>query len=195
MEALEKNLSRVLTVIIVLLTIVCLVLAAKIIQGKDASLFGFRIYHILTGSMEPTIATGSDVLVREVDPYTLQPGDIITFTSRDAAIYGSANTHRIISVEHGTQGETFFVTQGDANSIADQLYVYPQDVKGKVVFYMKSAGFAMFLSFLHTPMGLISVIVIPMMFILFLFMRNFREQVNQMIEENAKLEADEEKNE
>ena len=195
MEALEKNLSRVLTVIIVLLTIVCLVLAAKIIQGKDASLFGFRIYHILTGSMEPTIATGSDVLVREVDPYTLKAGDIITFISRDAAIYGSANTHRIVSVETGAQGETFFVTQGDANSIADQLYVYPADVKGKVVFYMRSAGFAMFLSFLHTPMGLISVIVIPMMFILFLFMRNFREQVNQMIEENAKLEQEGEKTE
>ena len=191
MDKLEKQLSRALTVVIIILTIVCVVLAVKIVQGREATLFGFRIYHILTGSMEPTIRTGSNVLVREVNPYTLEEGDIITFISKDAAIYGSANTHRIIEVvEDGNQ--RFFITQGDANNVADRIFVYPEDIKGKVVYYMKSAGFAMFVGFLHTTPGFVTVILLPLLFISWCFMRNFRDQVKELIKQNAEEELKEE---
>ena len=189
MGNLEKKLSRALTVAIVILAIVCLVLAVKILQGKDATLFGFRIYHILTGSMEPTIRTGSNIIVREVDPDKLEEGDIITFVSRDSTIYGSANTHRIVEIFTDENGSRCFVTKGDANNTADLLYVYPAEIKGKVVYYMRNNGFSTFIGFIRTPMGFFTVIGLPLLVVAFNFMRNFRQQVDEMIRENAEDEA------
>jgi len=133
--------------------------------------------------MEPTIRTGSNVVVRKIDPYTLEKDDIITFISKDQAIYGSANTHRILSVETDENGERFFVTKGDANGEADSIRVYPADVVGKVVFYIKSAAFSNIVGFLKTPYGLFFAIIMPLVVVSWLFMKDFRNSVKELQEE------------
>lgn len=184
MNKIEKKLNAILTVVMVFCMLLCAVVCIQVIQGKEASVFGFRIYHIMTGSMEPTIPTGSKILVRSVDPYTLEVGDVITFESRDEAIYGYANTHRIIEIEEDENGELCFVTRGDANSSADRMRVYPADIKGKVVFGM-NGSFNMFLSFLQTKLGFVTVIVLPLMLVIWLLMRDFRKEVNAFAARNA----------
>ena len=185
MTKVQKRLNVLLTVVMILCVLICMIVCVQVISGREASLFGFRIYHILTGSMEPTIPTGSNVLVRTVDPDTLQEGDIITFISHDSAIYGSANTHRIIRVETDDAGARCFVTRGDANNMEDEIRVYPADVKGKVVFHL-SASANLFLGFLHTRLGFVLVIVLPLMLVIWLFMKDFRKEVKQFTYEKAK---------
>ena len=189
-DKIEKRLNVLLTVVVIVCAIVCLAVCVKVVSGRDASIFGFRIYHILTGSMEPTIPTGSNVLVREVDPSTLEVGDIITFTSRDNAIYGSANTHRILEINRDSSGQPSFITKGDANTRADSIIVAASDVKGKVVFHMNSAAFTSFFQFIHTGPGFLSCIVLPVLFVTFCIMKDFKKQVDEMIEENARAEAE-----
>jgi len=189
----EKKLDRLLTVVIVILAVVCLSLCVKTMQGRDASILGFRIYHILTGSMEPTIPVGSNVLVKEVDPYSLEVGDVITFISKDQAIYGNANTHRIIAIEKDESGKRLFVTKGDANNTSDSLYVYPQDVKGKVIFHMNSSSFTMFYQFVKTPQGFVTVIMLPLVLVSWCVLKDFKYQVNEMMAQNAARELEEEK--
>lgn len=184
-EKAEKRLNKVLTVLVIVAAIICLSVCVKVISGKDASIFGFQIYHILTGSMEPTIPTGSNVLVHEVDPATLKEGDVITFTSRDASIYGSANTHRIIGITE-ENGQKKFITKGDANSRADAITVAMEDVKGKVVFHVNSAAFTSFFEFIHTGPGFVTVIVMPVLFICWCILQDFKRQLEDLKKENEK---------
>ena len=84
-------------------------------------------YVVLSGSMEPTIMTGS---IAYVDP---KVGDIITFTFDD----GSTTTHRVYSRD----GDSIS-TKGDANETIDA----PIDVKqvvGTVRFSIPKLGYAL----------------------------------------------------
>lgn len=186
MEEVKKQLNKLLTGFVILMAVLCLALTVKIITGHDASIFGYKMYHILTGSMEPTIKTGSNILVKSVDPDTLQVNDIISFVSRDDAIYGSVNTHRIISIETDENGEKVFITKGDANNAADSIRVRKEDIKGKVVLHLNLTGLGMFYDFLHTGYGFMTVIALPLLVLSWQFLRSFKSQVDELSEEKKK---------
>ena len=62
--------------------------------GREASVFGFRIYNVETGSMEPTLPVGCYIVSKiPSDSTALQVGDIVTFQAEDMVV-----THRIIEV-------------------------------------------------------------------------------------------------
>ena len=191
MEEVKKQLNKLLTVFVILMAVLCLALAVKIITGHDASIFGYKMYHILTGSMEPTIKTGSNILVKSVDPDTLQVNDIISFVSYDDAIYGSVNTHRIISIETDENGEKVFITKGDANNVADSIRVRKEDIKGKVVLHLNLIGLGVFYDFLHTGYGFMTVIALPLLVLSWQFLRSFKSQVDELSEEKKKDSASE----
>ena len=192
MEKVRGKLNAFVTVITVLCVALVLWLCIQVISGKNASIFGYRAYTIVTGSMEPTIAVGQTVIVKDVDPSTLKVGDIITFISRDAEIFGYANTHRIMSITKDEEGNDCFITKGDANPSEDMLYVYPSEVQGKVVFFL-GASLHTFLAFLHTKLGFFLVIVCPIMIVLWWFMKDLKRQMKEYTEEAAQKQLEQEK--
>ena len=51
---------------------------------NDRDLFGYRVYVVNSDSMAATDFNAGDLIfVKETDPTTLQPGDIITFVSQE----------------------------------------------------------------------------------------------------------------
>ena len=97
--------------------------------------FGIQSYVIISGSMEPSIPTGSLVYVRSTNTEIIQEGDIITFYSnRNSSL---PTTHRV--VENKTS-EKEIITKGDANEKEDILPVRYADVLGKVVFFLPYLG-------------------------------------------------------
>jgi len=188
-ENTKNVLNKILTVVVIALAALCVFLAVKIITGQDTSIFGYQVYHILTGSMEPTIPTGSTVITKQVDPYSLNEGDVITFVSRDAAIYGNTNTHRIIGIDDSS-GERRFITKGDANGTVDSVEVPASDIKGKVVFHANFRAFSAFLDFMKTGYGFITVICLPFIFILWQISSKLKREIKEYAEENARAEAE-----
>ena len=169
----RKILSKILTVFIVFMALVCVILFVKIVTNSEVSIFGCRFYYVLTDSMAPTIKPNSVLMVRSVDTDKLEVGDVISFTSRDEEIYGMVNTHRILEIIE-VDGEKAFVTMGDHNPVPDDLYVYPEEIKGKVVLHTPPLkGLTEFLKFSGTKMGFFIVILIPLMLILAMFLRSF----------------------
>lgn len=196
MGKVKKRLDRLLTVVLVLCILVSTVLIFQIVRGQQPSLLGYKLFHIITGSMEPTIEVGGNVVVKEVDPVTLKVGDIITFRSRDAQIYGQANTHRIMEICRDESGELYFVTKGDANNREDILHVQASDLYGKVVFYTNaSKWFGLFFDFIHTKEGFITVIVFPLLLAAYFYVKDFTKHVNEMIREQAEQEVERERQE
>ena len=66
------------------------------------------------------IKAGDLVLTRDVDPATLQPGDIIAFTSTNDENYGQTVTHKIRSLTTTADGEPGFITYGTTTDTDDR---------------------------------------------------------------------------
>ena len=80
---------------------------------------GVRPLIVYSGSMEPTIPTGSVVLVKPTNPDNLYVGDVIT-VNRPGGL--GIVTHRIQSMQV-VNGRNVFQTKGDANDFPDpQLF-------------------------------------------------------------------------
>ena len=92
---------------------------------------------VLTGSMRPQIPVGSVVLVRPVDPETLQVGDVATYQRKPGV--ASYVTHRIAEIDSSTRPTTF-VFKGDANRGADIDPVPATAIRGAVWFHVPYVG-------------------------------------------------------
>ncbi len=121
--------------------------------------FGWRTEVVISGSMEPALQTGSVVVVRPVDPSTIQDGDIIMFFSPDKK---SLTTHRVVKTEPGPM--LGFITKGDANHNPDITPVIPDQIAGIVVFNIPYLG--LLTQFIKTPLGFMLFFLIPAVILL-----------------------------
>lgn len=91
---------------------------------------------VLTGSMEPSIPTGSIALVRPVDPRAVAIGDVITYQVRpDEEVYV---THRVVDIRE-RRGQTWYVLKGDANDATDDP-ILADRIRGEVWFHVPYLG-------------------------------------------------------
>ena len=114
---------------------------------------GYTPMTVASGSMEPTIPTGSVVLVDTVDAASIKVGDVITYKSNK-----TFTTHRVIKLVSTDTGPAF-QTQGDANATPDPTPITPDLLEGRVMFHIVGAGY--FVQFVGSPVGkLLALIVI-----------------------------------
>jgi len=110
-------------------TTICMVLAAGIILGALGSVLGFyRADTVLSGSMRPGYPEGSVVIATRQDSNMLAVGQVIIFTA--PAPYGEVVTHRVQTVTREEKtGRPLITTKGDNNPTADpwQAMVVPVD--------------------------------------------------------------------
>ncbi|AQA23727.1 signal peptidase I [Rhodococcus sp. MTM3W5.2] len=119
-----------------LLLVLVAILALTIVIPR---LTGSTPYTVLTGSMVPTYPPGTLIVVKPQDPAALIAGDAITFQKESGK--PEVVTHRITMVRKNSQGETTFVTQGDANPSPDTNPVVPEQVRGKVWYSVPYMGY------------------------------------------------------
>ena len=116
------------TALLIVLILVCLPLTVP-------RAFGYRIYTVITGSMEPAIPTGSLVYVKGISPEDVEEEEVIAFySSMDSA---SIITHRVVA-NSKIMGE--FITKGDANETKDMKPVPYDDYIGKVTLTVPGIG-------------------------------------------------------
>lgn len=116
------------TVLLIALVVVCLPLTVP-------RVFGFHIYTVISGSMEPAIPTGSLVYVKGVPPEDVEEEEVIAF-------YGSVDgasiiTHRVVA---NSEIMSEFITKGDANDAKDMKPVPYDNYIGKVSLTVPGAG-------------------------------------------------------
>lgn len=102
-------------------------------------LTGSTPFTVLTGSMQPTYPPGTLIVVRPQDPTQLKAGDAITYQMESGK--PEVVTHRITMVRLNALNELTFITQGDANPVADANPVVPEQVRGKVWYSVPYIGY------------------------------------------------------
>ena len=128
-----KKIWNILTTVLVGLV----VLLALLLVG--ARVVGLQVFSVLSGSMEPTYHTGSLIYVKKVDPYTIQPGQAITFMLDENTVA----THRVTAVVPDEEDPTVirFRTKGDANEAEDGSLVHYKNVIGTPIFSIPGLGY------------------------------------------------------
>ncbi|NLW88900.1 MAG: signal peptidase I [Clostridiaceae bacterium] len=119
-------------IVLILIFILVSVLGARS-RGQTPEVFGFRLYSIESGSMDPTLEIGSIILVRRPsDSSALEINDIITYRVTETAVV----THRIIDIILLEDQTVAYQTKGDnpMNS-PDRNPVLPEQIEG--VFILK----------------------------------------------------------
>jgi len=118
--------------------------------------FGITPYVVLSGSMEPTIKTGSlSFINKNIKLQDIKENDIIGFK------IGSDNlvTHRVVSIT--LNGLT---TKGDNNKVVDGGFVTNNNYVGKNIFWIPKLGFVVIA--VQTPTG--KIVGITSIILLFL---------------------------
>lgn len=164
-----NTIKTVLTAVLVLFTlctVVFTIISLRTVNARQRSIFGYRMMIVQSNSMAKTHFDAGDLIfVKNVDPATLKEGDVIAFLSRNSHNYGETVTHRIRTVVTDASGEPGFVTYGTYTDQDDEAVVGYRDVLGIYTGRIQKLG--TFFAFLKTPKGYISIILIPLLLMIF----------------------------
>ncbi|HFC36288.1 MAG TPA: signal peptidase I [Candidatus Moranbacteria bacterium] len=148
-------------------TIVVLFLLATVILPR----FNYNLIVVKSGSMEPTIKTGSIAISKKQPKY--QKGDIITFATASKEIV----THRVTQViKNG--GNIEYKTKGDANNANDLFLVENNRVIGRTIFAMPYFGYL--IVFLRSKIGVIILILLPAGYFIWREILKIRKEIKKM---------------
>ena len=152
-------------VVVILLSILAInihiTIQARNNENVVPSVFGYRPFFVLSGSMEKEIHKGDLIITKIIDPSTLNVNDVIAFRDEENTV----TTHRIIDMIE-RDGNTYFVTKGDNNNTQDQNLVEYKDVEGIYVGRVPFVGTA--LNELAKPVNAVILVMgITIIFILF----------------------------
>lgn len=142
--------------IVIFILIIALALIISILPIPS----NIKILSVLSGSMEPTIHTGSVVVIKPSTQYRID--DIITFGPSKGS--RTPTTHRIYDIRL-QDAQPIFITKGDANNALDVKEVAQSEVLGKVLFSVSLVGYV--IDFAKKPVGFILIIIIPALAIIY----------------------------
>ena len=194
-----KIVSTVLVWIVVVIAVcmmVFTVVSVNTFDRNDRDIFGYRCYIVLSDSMSATDFDAGDlVLVKKVDPTTLQEGDIIAYQSQNDENYGATVTHKIRAKTTDEGGNPGFITYGTTTDTDDETVVTYPFILGKYQLALPKVG--TFFQFLKTPQGYIVCILIPFLLLILyqglncvkIFKLYKKEQMEELQAEKDALEA------
>ena len=165
-----KKLKKIWNIFTTVLTVVAILLAVALVGVR---LFGFQVFSVLSGSMEPEYHVGSLIYVKEVDYHELKSCDVITFMLSEDLVA----THRIVDVYPDQDDPTVlrYQTKGDANEAPDGTLVHYKNVIGKPVFTVPYLGYVA--DFIQKPPGTYAAIAIGAVLLALMFLPDlFREE-------------------
>ena len=151
----RKILGNTLKTILILIILIFLAILVRALVFHKTDVFGYRIYVIMSGSMEPVINPKDAIITKETNE--LHVDDIIAFKSNN-----SITIHRIMSIK--TEGsKKLYQTKEENNNKEDLHLVEQSEIKGKVVKVLSGVGNALvFLkkNLVYLLLGICIVIII-----------------------------------
>lgn len=176
--------------VVAILSIVLVINIYIMIQAKTnpkavPSLFGYKPFIVLSGSMETKIYVGDLVIVKEVDSKSLKENDIIAFRDSENLV----TTHRIINVINSDKG-VCFETKGDNNNTKDDGVVCSDSVEGKFQSRIPKIGNAIL--FIQEPLGFTVMMLSIFIVCIFIYFINSRKLDKEMTIDKDELKEFEE---
>ncbi len=140
-----------------------LVVCLQRFSNNEISLFSFRMFTVVSGSMEPEYNIGDVLISKEVEPEKIEVGDDVSYLGKSGTFNGKVVTHRVIEIDRDKDNKLVFHTKGLANPAEDPL-VYEDQLYGVVVYQAKILS--MIYKCVSNPNGMFFFIVIPILYVI-----------------------------
>lgn len=177
----KRNLKKILKILewglTALAVIIFMLMLSPLLPTKNF----LGSYAVVSGSMEPTIMTGSIGFIKPISTELLKQGDIIAFA--EPQDMKTTILHRIQSVKN-LNGQPLITTKGDANKSADNWTVNPKEIKGKYLFSIPYVGYLTEL--VKKPLGFLLVIGLPALALIILQIKMIKDGIEQEIQRRVK---------
>lgn len=155
-----RTLRQLVSAVSTLLVTVMVALAVLLVGVR---VVGITPYTVLSGSMEPTYHVGSLIYVRKISAEDIGVGTPLTFTVSGGSMVATHRVHELTEID----GETCYITKGDANDMPDPPVRYA-NVIGTPVFSIPLLGY--FSTWLQSGAGVIAGIALAAMLLLSLLL-------------------------
>ena len=111
---------------------------------------------VLSDSMAPKYRTGDAVMLKDIDTYGVEVGDVIVF--RDPTEKSKFVIHRVTGID-ASGPSPMFLTKGDCNPAADDWKIAIGEVVGGVMVNLR--GFGRFIEYASSSHGYVSLVIVP----------------------------------
>lgn len=176
-----KIVSKILYQILIVL---CLIVAAVIILQKitdsNRSIAGYRIFRVITGSMEPEYDVGEVVISKEVDPKTIEVGDDIVYLGTYGEYKGKIIMHSVVAIDKDENGNLNFHAKGLHSSSVEDPQIKASQIYGVVKF--KSIILTVLYKLATNIYSLFVIITVLVLNVFISFRLSGKEKVEQLQE-------------
>lgn len=158
MKVFKKILSILGTILLVILLAVVIVMFNARLSGEAPSVFGYQVFRVSSGSMEPELMIGDVILIKEAEPQDIKKGDIVTYKGEEGDLNDKFITHKMIEDPQLVDGRYVFHTQGIYEGAVPDPDWYEDQLLGE--FVCKIPFIDSVYSFFLKPYGLITFVLI-----------------------------------
>lgn len=131
-------------------------------SNNRLSIFNYRMFTVISGSMEPRYKIGDVLFAKEVKPESIKVGDTISYLGKQGSFRDKVVTHEVTKIEK-IDGEYYFHTKGLTNLVEDPI-VSESQLYGKVIY--KSVIISLVYKIVSTNIGFYLFIIVPILYII-----------------------------
>jgi signal peptidase len=180
-----KKISRIIKTIVDIILVVfvlafVLVVCLQRFSNNELSVFGYRMFTVVSGSMLPEYEIGDVVISKNIPTKDIKVGDDVSYLGASGTFKGKVVTHRVVNIDKDVDGKLVFHTKGTANLVEDPL-VYENQIYGVV--WKKDKMLSFVYKTVATKEGMFLFIGIPILYIV------GSEMISIMLEREEKRRA------
>ena len=132
-----KNIIKILLIIlyqilVVMALILTMVIVLQRVSASNQSIGGYRIFRVVTGSMEPEYEVGEVVICKEIDAKDIKIGDDIVYFGRNGEYAGKIIMHNVIGIDKDENGKLTFHARGLHSSSVEDPQIAEEQIYGVV---------------------------------------------------------------
>ena len=165
------------TVIVLVILAFVLIVCLQRFSDNKISFLNYRIFTVVTGSMEPKYKIGDVLIAKEKDPSEIKVGDAISYLASRGEIKNNVITHEVVNITKDENGKYLFHSKGLANLVEDPI-VHEEQLFGVVVYKTKLLSYIR--KIISTDIGMLLFIIIPILYII------ISEMIAALIEKEEK---------
>lgn len=169
MRKLRENKIFKLVMKIIKIIMVIFILAFVVVvflqrfSNNRIAFFDYRMFTVVSGSMEPKYKINDVLIAKKVEPSTIKIGDTISYEGVRGTVKDKVITHEVVGINKDQNGKYLFSAKGLSNIVEDPI-IYESQLYGKVVY--KSIILSLVYHIVGTDIGFYLFIIIPLLFII-----------------------------